>query len=92
MNQAPDAGWIVFGLLLLGLFGWYFWHTIHSMFAYARALVDLMDTRSARLRQRIDHEAKYGVPPLWYRAAQKLIITIIIAGAAALVWVKFRSA
>jgi hypothetical protein len=92
MTDVADIGWLAFGIAVVAMLVWYFWHTAVSMVAYAKSLTDFMDTRSARLRQRLEHEARYGRPPLWYRLAQRLIITIVIVGAVAMVWTKFRGA
>lgn len=90
MTDAGQAGWIALGIALLLLFGWFFWHSATSMLRNARMIVEFLDTRSERLRHRLEFEAIHGRPPLWYRLAQRLVILIVIAGAAALVWTKFR--
>jgi len=92
MSGGEQAGWIAFGLALLALFAWYFWHVASSMIHNARMIVDFLDTRSERLRRRLEFEAIHGRPPLWYRLAQRLVIVVVIAGAAAMVWTKFRGA
>ena len=92
MSEGMEAGWIAFGLVLLAFFAWYFWHAATSFIHHARAIVEFMDTRSERLRRRLEFEAIHGRPPLWYRLAQRLFILLVIAGAAALVWTKFRGA
>jgi hypothetical protein len=92
MTAAGNTGWIAFGVLLLLLFGWFFLHTAISMIRNARMIVAFLDTRSERLRHRLDFEAIHGRPPFWYRLVQRLLILLVIAGAAALVWTKFRGA
>jgi hypothetical protein len=92
MAAGEQAGWIAVGVLLLMLFGWFFWHTATSMIYYARMISEFLDMRSERLRRRLEFEAIHGRPPLWYRLVQRLVILLVIAGAAALVWTKFRGA
>lgn len=90
MTAAEPVGWIVFAVLLLALFGWFFWHTATLMLHYARRIVEYLDTRSERLRRQLEFESIHGRPPFWYRLAQRLVILMVIAGAAALIWTKFR--
>jgi hypothetical protein len=92
MAATEQAGWIAFGAVLLALFGWFFWHAATSMIHYAGVISEFLDMRSERLRRRLEFEAVHGKPPLWYRLVQRLVILIVIAGAAALVWTKFRGA
>jgi hypothetical protein len=92
MTAVEQMGWIAFGVVLLALFGWFFWHAATSMIHYARMIVEFLDMRSERLRRRLEFEAIHGRPPLWYRLVQRLVILLVIAGAAALVWTKFRGA
>ena len=92
MAGMPDFGWIALAIAVVSIFAWYFWHTAVSMLRRAKAITDYLDTRSERLRQRLEYEAIHGRPPLWYRLAQKVVIVTVIAGAAALVWTKFRGA
>ena len=90
MTAAEPAGWIVFAVLLLALFGWFFWHSATSMLHHARRIAEFLDMRSERLRRQLEFEAIHGRPPFWYRLAQRLVILMVIAGAAALIWTKFR--
>ncbi|MDB5525994.1 MAG: hypothetical protein JWM58_3757 [Rhizobium sp.] len=92
MADGSDIGWIALGIAVVAMFAWYFWHTAVSMLRYGKSVSDYLDTRSERLRQKLEYEAIHGRPPLWYRLVQRLMILIVIAGAAALVWTKFRSA
>jgi hypothetical protein len=92
MGPVTDVGWIVLAIAVVCLFGWYFWHTVATAINYARTVTDYLDTRSERLRNRLEFEARHGRPPFWYRLMQKLTIVIVIAGVAALVWTKFRGA
>jgi hypothetical protein len=92
MAGGGDLGWIALGIAIAALFAWYFWHTALSMLRFARTVTEMLDTRSERLRARLEHEAIHGRPPLWYRLVQRLIILMVIAGAAALVWTKFTGA
>jgi hypothetical protein len=85
-----DIGWVALGIAVVAIFAWYFWHSAVSMFRYAKSLTDFLDTRSERLRQRLQHEAMHGRPPLWYRLMQRLVILMLVAAVAALVWTKFR--
>jgi hypothetical protein len=90
MTAAEQAGWMIFGILLLVLFGWFFWHTATTMLHHARTIAEFLDLRSERLRRRLEFEAIHGRPPFWYRLAQRFLILMVIAGAAALIWTKFR--
>ena len=92
MVAVGDLGWYAVGIALIALFAWYFWHTAKSMISSMRLIHEYLDTRSERLRRRLEHEAIHGRPPLWYRAAQKLMILIIIAGCVALMWMKVKGA
>jgi hypothetical protein len=92
MADVPDIGWIALGIAVVAAFAWFFWHTARSMLRNARALTDYLDSRSMRLRQRLDYEAMHGRAPLWYRLAQKLAILTLVAAVAALAWTKFRGA
>ena len=92
MAGVSDIGWIAFGIAVVVMFALYFWHTATSMLEYAKSLTNFLDTRSERLRQRLEHEAIHGRPPLWYRLAQRLVILLLVAAVAALVWTKFRGA
>jgi len=87
-----DIGWLAFGAAIVALFVWYFWHTAVMMVRYFRTITHYLDTRGDRLKAEIAHEAIHGRPPLWYRMVQKALILSIIAGAAALVWMKFKGA
>ena len=90
MTDAGQAGWIAFGVLLLALVGWFFWHSATSMLHNARTIIEFWDMRSDRLRRRLEFEAIHGRPPFWYRLAQRLVILMVIAGAAAMIWTKLR--
>jgi hypothetical protein len=92
LADVSDIGWIALGIAVVAMFVWFFWHTAVSMIAYAKSLTDFLDTRSERLRQRLQHEAIHGRPPLWYRMAQRLVILMLVAAVAAMVWTKFRGA
>ena len=92
MSGGEQLGWIAFGIALLALFAWYFWHTAVMMVRFIKIIIHYLDTSSERLRRQLEHEAIHGRPPLWYRMVQKALILVIIAGAVALVWTKFKGA
>ena len=68
------------------LFVWFFWHTACAMLSSARRIAEIADSASARQRAELEYEAKFGPRPLWYRAVQKLIIAVLIAGTGWLIW------
>lgn len=68
------------------LFVWYFWHVAASGMEASKALNAFLDSRAKRHRAELVREAKFGPHPLWYRAAQKLVLAILFSGFAYLVW------
>ncbi|MGV3552805.1 hypothetical protein [Rhizobium sp.] len=87
-----QAGWLAFGAVLVVLFAWYFWHTAVTMVRYFRSITHYLDTRNDRLKAEIAQEAIHGRPPLWYSMVQKALILLMVAGVAAMIWMKFKGA
>ena len=90
MGGGIDLWTLVLVIGVIVLFGWFFWHTATAMVSYARQITHYLDTRSERLRQKLEYEQMHGPLPLWYRVIQKGLILLIVVGAATLVWMKFR--
>ena len=79
----PTAALII---AVAALFIWYFWHTATSMIKGGKVLSAYLDSRAQRQRLELEREAKFGRYPLWYRAAQKLVLAILFSGSAYYVW------
>lgn len=77
------------GIGVILLLGWFFWHTGTAMVRAARQVTEYLDTRSARLRQRLEDERRHGPPPLALRVARQGVILLLIACVLVMVWLKF---
>jgi hypothetical protein len=86
MSEGLDIpGWTLLAAVAV-LFIWYFWHVVTSMVSGAHSIAEIADGAVARQRAELEHEAKFGKRPLWYRAAQKIILAVLIVGSAWLIW------
>ena len=89
-GRQVSEGFDIYGWSLIigvaALFVWYFWHTAKSMISSARRIAEIAEGAADRQRAELDYEAKFGPRPLWYRAAQKLIIAVLIVGTGWLIW------
>ncbi len=86
MESKVDLLTIALLIAVAALFVWYFWHTAYSMIKSARNIAEIVDGSSARTRLELEHEAKFGLQPLWYRAAQKLVMAVLLTSATLLLW------
>ena len=90
MTAFPDIKLIALAVGVIALFAWFFWHVAATYVGTARRFANWLDTGAERQRARIEHENRFGKPPLWLRAARAVMIVIIFAGAGALVFWKLR--
>ncbi len=86
MNSSLELPTIALIIAVAALFAWYFWHVAKSIVGGTKTVSDFLDGRAARQRAELEREAKFGPYPLWYRAAQKIIIAVLFVGSAWLVW------
>jgi uncharacterized membrane protein YqiK len=86
MESRIDLPTIALLVAVVALFVWFFWHTAYSMIKSARNIAEIVDGSSSRKRLELEHEANFGPRPLWYRAAQKIVLAVLISGAAWLLW------
>ena len=86
MSNIVDLPVLALIIAVVALFAWYFWHVARSIISGTKAVSEIMDSRAARQRAELEREAKFGPYPLWYRAAQKVIIAVLFVGSAWLVW------
>ena len=82
MDSGLDLPTVALIITVAALFIWYFWHVATSMIKSGKALSDYLDSRADRHRLELEREARFGRYPLWYRAAQKLILAVLFAGVA----------
>ena len=86
MTSSIDLQAIVVLVGVVALFVWFFWHTASAMLRNAKNIAAIIDGSSARKRLELEREVKFGPHPLWYRAAQKLVLAVLITGTAWLLW------
>jgi uncharacterized ion transporter superfamily protein YfcC len=86
MESSIDLPTIALLVSVIALFVWFFWHTAYSMIKSAKNIAAIVDSSAARERLELEHEAKFGPRPLWYRAAQKIVLAVLFTGAAWLLW------
>ena len=86
MSNIVDLPFLALLIAVVALFVWYFWHVAKTMVSSTKTVSDFLDGRATRQRAELEREAKFGPHPLWYRAAQKVIIAVLFVGSAWLVW------
>ena len=82
MESSIDLPTAALNIGVAALVIWYFWHVASSMIKSGRVLSAYLDSRTERQRLELEREARLGRYPLWYRAAQKLILAVLFAGVA----------
>ena len=89
MIDMPDWTVWLLALALVGLFGWYFWHTGSMMLEFTRRVVATIQNWPEIRRAMAEAEAQSGGRyPLWFRAARVGLILALVCLLALLVWRK----
>ncbi len=86
MSGAPDFYGMALATGVFALFAWFFWHTAASWLKGSKVLSAYLDTRALRERAELEREEQFGPHSFWLRAARKLVLAILFAGSAFLVW------
>ena len=86
MESSLDLQTVALVVAVVALIVWYFWHVAASIINGSKVLNAFLDGRAERQRQELQREAQFGPYPLWYRAAQKLILAILFVGFAYFMW------
>lgn len=64
------------------LFIGYFWLVVTATVSGAHSIAEIADGAAARERAELEHEAMFGSRPVWYRAAQKIFLAVLLFGSA----------
>ncbi len=86
MDNGLDLSTVALVIAVVALFVWYFWHVATTVINGSKVLNAYLDSRADRQRQELEREAKFGPYPLWYRAAQKLVLATLFAIVVYYVW------
>ncbi len=91
MADLPDWTTWLLAAAVIALFAWFFWHTVTSLLAYARKLIDTVQNWPQTRRAMVDAEAGNGGRyPLWYRMVRVGLILALIALLALFAWRRFN--
>ncbi len=89
MTDLPDFTIWLLATALLGLFGWFFWHTGAVMLEAARHLIGSIQNWPQIRRAMVEAEVRSGGRyPFWFRAARVTLIIALIGLLLLLLWRK----
>ncbi len=92
MAAGVDTATLLLAAVVLALVGLYFWHVGASMTKGIRAFNAILDSRAARERAALEHEAIHGPAPLWLKAVRAVLLTCLFGLLAAWFWLRMTAA